>query len=297
MHARPFIVTLAALLMMSAAALVPQQTQQGARQGTPPTYHPDWSPVAFDPVPPPPGTDRLEPIGRPAPTQKIRPGGERFAGLELAPLPVKVPDGFTPIFNGQNLSGWHTSRSNIHGTTPNFFAMHGILLGTQSPLGSGGILISDRKYKNFELYMEIKPDWGCDSGFFFRTTEDGVAYQVSLDYLPTGMLGNVNGENGLTGVGGARGAGAATNQKRGGLFDDIKAWKREEWNAVRIRVEGETPHVQMWVNDTLITDFTDVKNNAVNGAWEAPIALQVHGLQRWRPGGFWRWRNIGVKEL
>src|SRR5262245_52320744 len=104
MHPRPFIVTIAALLMMSAVALVPQQ-QQG--QGTP-TYRPDWSPVPFEPVPPPPGTDKLEPIGRPAPTQKIRSGGERFAGLELAPLPIKVPDGFTPIFNGQNLSGWHT---------------------------------------------------------------------------------------------------------------------------------------------------------------------------------------------
>jgi hypothetical protein len=294
MYAKPFITLVAALLMMGAVTLVPQQQQQG--RGTP-TYHPDWSPAPFDPVPPPPGTDKLEPIGRPSPTQKIRPGGERFAGLELSPLPVKVPEGFTPIFNGQNLSGWHTSRTDIHGTTPNFFVMHGILLGTQSPLGSGGILLTDKKYKNFELYMEVKPDWGCDSGIFFRTTEDGVAYQVSLDYLPTGMLGAVNGENGLAGVGGPRGTGPATNQKRGGLFDDIKAWKREEWNAIRVRVEGNIPHVQMWVNDALVTDFTDVKNNAVDGIWEAPIAIQVHGLLRWRPGGFWRWRNIGIKEL
>jgi hypothetical protein len=109
-------------------------------------------------------------IGRPNPTQKIRTGGERFAGLELSPLPVKVPE--------------------------------------------------------------------------------------------------------------------ATNQKRGGLFDDIKAWKREEWNAIRLRVEGDIPHVQMWVNDALVTDFTDVKNSAVDWMWEAPIAIQVHGLLRWRPGGF-----------
>ena len=79
--------------------------------------------------------------------------------------------------------------------------------------------------------MEVKPDWGCDSGLFFRATEDGVAYQMTFDYLPTGMLGNVNGENGLAGVGGARGAAPPVNQKRGALFDDIKAWKREEWNA------------------------------------------------------------------
>src|SRR4030095_10128132 len=223
MRITPFVMTIVALLMMSATVLVPQD-QQGQRPA--PTYRPDWSPVASDRVPPPPAPDKLEPIGRPSATQKIRPGGERFAGLELAPLPVKVPDGFTPIFNGQNLSGWHTSRTNIHGTTPNFSVMHGVLLGTQSPLGSCGILITDKTYKNFELYMEVKPDWGCDSGLFFRATEDGVAYQVTLDYLPTGMLGNVNGENGLAGVGGGRGGGAAAAaQKRGGLFDDIKAWK------------------------------------------------------------------------
>jgi hypothetical protein len=153
-------------------------------------------------------------------------------------LPVKVPDGFTPIFNGQNLSGWHASRSNIHGTTPNFFAMHGVLLGTQSPLGSGGILITDKKYKNFELYMEVKPDWGCDSGVFFRATEDGVAYQVTLDYLPTGMLGNVNGENGLAGVGGGvaggrrrphrNAVGSSTTSRRGSARSGTRfdcAWK------------------------------------------------------------------------
>ena len=221
-----------------------------------------------------------------------------FIGNPMQPPAMHIPAGFTPIFNGKDLTGWHISTTNHHGTTPDFHVMHGMIVATQNPLGGGGILLTDKKYKNFELYMEVKPDWGCDSGLFFRATEDGVAYQVTLDYLPTGMLGNVNGENGLAGVGGGRGATApAGAQKRGGLFDDITAWKREEWNVIRLRVEGETPHVQMWVNDALVTDFTDVKNNAVNGMWEGPIAIQVHGLLRWRPGGFWRWRNMGIKEL
>ena len=30
----------------------------------------------------------------------------------------KVPEGFTPIFNGVNLTGWHPSRTNLHGTAP-----------------------------------------------------------------------------------------------------------------------------------------------------------------------------------
>ncbi|MBA2604307.1 MAG: DUF1080 domain-containing protein, partial [Acidobacteria bacterium] len=89
----------------------------------------------------------------------------------------KVPEGFTPIFNGKDLSGWHVSRTNHHGTTPEFRVVHGVIVGTQNPRGQGGILLTDRKYKNVEVYMEIKPDWGCDSGLFLRSSEAGEAYQ------------------------------------------------------------------------------------------------------------------------
>lgn len=78
----------------------------------------------------------------------------------------------------------------------------------------------------------------------------------------------------------------------------MKVWKRDDWNTVRVRMEGEIPHVTVWFNDVQITDFTDVANNAIGGITEGPIAIQVHGgPQRWVQGGFWRWRNIGIKEL
>ena len=35
----------------------------------------------------------------------------------VAPDPgPRIPDGFTPIFNGVDLTGWHVSRTNHHGT-------------------------------------------------------------------------------------------------------------------------------------------------------------------------------------
>ena len=43
-----------------------------------------------------------------------------FIGQERQPPPVTVPPGFTPIFNGKDLTGWHVSQTNHHGTTPNF---------------------------------------------------------------------------------------------------------------------------------------------------------------------------------
>jgi hypothetical protein len=281
----------------------------------------------------------------PAPSQPAPPTffPPNYIGNAIDPPSVTVPDGFTPIFNGRTLSGWHVSRTNHHGRTPDFYVLHGAIVATQNPLGGGGILLTDKKYKNFELYMEVKPDWGCDSGIFLRSTESGAAYQVTMDFLPNGGMGNVIGEGGMALAGRGRGAGrgnapgaAAVGpgtpargtaappsagppagqpgaaQGRGGrvagpppAFGEgnqanaawVKAWKRDDWNSVRVRMEGEIPHITVWFNDVQISDFTDTANSAIGGIVEGPIAIQVHGAARWVPGGFWRWRNIGIKEL
>src|SRR5512139_886566 len=47
--------------------------------------------------------------------------------------PAKIPVGFTPIFNGKDLTGWHVSKTNHHGTTPDYRVMHGVIVGTQQP--------------------------------------------------------------------------------------------------------------------------------------------------------------------
>ncbi len=199
-----------------------------------------------------------------------------------------IPDGFTEIYNGKDTAGWHVSRTNHHGTMPLFRVLDGILIGTQDPPGKGGILLTDKKYKNVEVFLEIKPDWGCDGGLFLRSSEAGEAYQVMLDYLPGGNMGGVYGER-LQGV-----TAAATETWR-------KAWKREEWNTVRARIEGDVPHIQVWINGELVTDFTDTGNHAKDGATDGMLAIQMHysndTTKRWVPGGFWRWRTIAVKEL
>jgi Domain of Unknown Function (DUF1080) len=218
----------------------------------------------------------------------------------------RIPAGFTPIFNGKDLTGWHVSRTNHHGTTPDYHVVNGVIVGTQNPRGKGGILLTDRKYKNFEVYIEVKPDWGCDSGLFLRSSEAGEAYQVTLDYLPGGGMGGIYGER-LTGVSGAGAAAAKMTpeqraeaaRQRAAVWQ--KAWKREAWNSVRARIEGDAPHIMVWINDVLITDFRDTANHAANGATDGMIAIQMHysdeKTPRWVDGGFWRWRVIAVKEL
>jgi hypothetical protein len=209
----------------------------------------------------------------------------------------KIPEGFTSIFNGQDLTGWHVSKTNHHGTTPDYRVVHGLIVGTQNPKGKGGILLTDKKYKNFEVYIEIKPDWGCDGGLFLRSSEAGEAYQVTLDYLTGGSMGGIYGER-LTGV---QGGGRGGPPPPANVQPWQSVWKREAWNTVRARIEGDVPHIQVWINDQLVRDFTDTANHAANGATDGMIAIQMHysdeKTQRWVDGGFWRWRVIAVKEL
>ena len=216
----------------------------------------------------------------------------------------KVPEGFTPIFNGTDLTGWHVSKTNHHGTTPDYRVVHGLIVGTQNPRGKGGILLTDKKYKNFEVYIEVKPDWGCDSGLFLRSSEAGEAYQVTLDYLPGGSMGGIYGER-LTGLANAAEVTLTPEERQARARQRTeawqKAWKREAWNSVRARIEGDVPHITVWINDQLVNDFTDTANHAANGAADGMIAIQMHYTDaktpRWVDGGFWRWRVIAVKEL
>jgi hypothetical protein len=230
-----------------------------------------------------------------------------YRAVSIEPPAPQVPDGFTPIFNGRDLTGWHISKEARHGVQPDFHVSQGMILGTQKPLGSGGLLLTDKKYKNFELYFEAKPDWGCDSGVFFRTTETGVAYQITMDYLPGGSMGRMIGEGGFQ-TGPARAATPPTAPAAPSApppatpmaSNDagMKAWKPFDWNTVRIRVEGEVPHATVWINGIQISDAIDTENHALGGMLDGPIAIQIHGGPvRWQPGGFWRWRNIGIKVL
>jgi hypothetical protein len=211
----------------------------------------------------------------------------------LAPLRAeigKIPPGFKPVFNGKDLKGWHVSRTNHHGTTLNARVEDGMLVIGQNPIGEGGILLTDKRYRDFELYLEVKPDWGCDGGIFLRSNEEGNAYQITIDYMPRNTVGAFITE----GIPAMNGKG----QRR--PPDWTKIWKRDEWNSFRIRMTGEAPHVVIWMNGEQIVDYTDDKNHALSGP-DGMIAIQQHFTNattpRSVPGGVHRFRNIAIKEL
>lgn len=208
---------------------------------------------------------------------------------------AQKPEGFKSIFNGRNLSGWHTSRTSHQGTTGNFFVEDGAIVLKQNPYGQGGVLLTNKKYKNFELYVEVKIDSFCNGGIFLRSSESGQAYQVELA-LP-GATGSLFGE-------------AMSVSKPAEAKALSQVWKPGDWNAFRIRMTGETPTVSLWVNGVLMWEVTQPKNDFTAGAVEGYIGLQSHWTAlyedipngfhmpgAWRPDGAHRFRNIAIREL
>ena len=199
-------------------------------------------------------------------------------------LGAQIPDGFEPIFNGRNIAGWRMSLSNHHGDTREWRVYDGALTGKQDRPGNGGILLTDQSFGDFELHLELKPDYGCDGGVFLRSNESGQAYQVMLDYLDGGNVGGIFGE-GLEGLDVVQSEGWS------------EVWKEDSWNAMRIRIEGAAPHIQVWLNGAQIVDFQDTENRLPSGKAEGSIAVQVHGGSRCRPGLEHRFRGLAVREL
>ncbi|KAA5543296.1 3-keto-disaccharide hydrolase [Adhaeribacter rhizoryzae] len=209
---------------------------------------------------------------------------------------AQIPAGYKRIFNGKNLKGWHISRTTHQGTTPSVQVKDGAIVLTQQPFGQGGVLLSDKKYKNFELYLEAKIDSFTNGGIFIRSSESGIAYQIELDDAAN-STGNLLGER-------------MPVSKPMRATDRAKVWRPNDWNSFRIRMVGEVPHITLWINGVQMWDVTQPKNDFTAGATTGMIGLQSHWttlfspaevswniLDSWAPGAVHRFRNIAVKEL
>jgi hypothetical protein len=211
--------------------------------------------------------------------------------------------GFQPIFDGKTLQGWHVSSKTGHGTGGRWVAQDGAIVGSQDKPGNGGIIITDKQYGNFEIALEMRNDFGPDSGLFLRSTERGQAYQAMIDYHVGGNLMGIYGE-GLSG---------GISVMNFGFLDkpseirEIKCpfplpvspekwpafWKHGRWNEFRARIEGNPPKIATWINGVKFMEWSDKEKRHPD---KGGIALQVHG------GGdftkqFVRYRKIRIKEL
>jgi hypothetical protein len=244
-------------------------------------------------------------------------GGAFLLALTVLTLPTaateKKKDGFVSIFDGKSLDGWHVSAKSSHSNKSKnksggkWAVTDGYITGSQDEPGNGGLIITDKKYKNVEVVLEMKNDFGLDSGLFLRSTEDGKAYQAMIDYYEGGNLMGIYGE----GIGGFHYRNFTFLKSPDKIKADLqgkgatplpvepekwaKFWKVDDWNELKARIEGNPPKVTTWINGVKFMEWSDEKKRLAD---DGHIALQVHGGA---PDRFFnksvRYRNIRVKEL
>jgi hypothetical protein len=217
--------------------------------------------------------------------------------------------GFKSIFDGKTLKGWHVSADSGHSGASGhksggrWVVEDGAIVGSQDVPGNGGLLITDEAYGDFEVALEMRNDFGPDSGLFLRSTDKGQAYQAMIDYHADGNLMGVYGE-GLSGDIHARNFDFLDSPEK--IKEHEAAfrlpvtpdkwpdfWKHGQWNELRARISGNPPTIVTWIKGVKFMEFTDKEKRHHD---KGCIALQVHG------GGdftklFVRYRNLRVKVL
>ena len=275
---------------------------------------------------------------------------ELLTRLALVPAILAIPRGdllgnpsietregkYVSLFDGKSLAGWHTNKEKIvHGTGGRWAVEKGMIICEQDPpnSGNGGILMTDKKYGDFELEIDLMPDWGIDSGVFIRTNEQGECFQIYVDYHNSGLIAFISTEEKdgdrmyirqfcIDGIlddrGNLTGFKTMPDPRDVAWKPDYlryhcspeewkKAWKIGKWNTLRVRCTGKYPRITTWLNKVMIMDFDGEtcpsplykkeKLTEMLGR-EGHIGLQIHGgIGAWKEGALGRWKNIRIKEL
>lgn len=234
-----------------------------------------------------------------------------------------------PLFDGKTLHGWHKNPQKIgHGTGGCWEVLDGAICGEQDPPGSGngGILLTDRTFGDFDLSLDLRPDFGVDSGLFLRSNDRGQCIQMMVDYHERGNVGHIYGE-GLGGfsarpysIRGVMQDGKLTGFTSEPLADYpahpatytcapeewIRAWRIEDWNSARVLCTGAIPRITTWINDLKVCELDlatwkhpkyDREKVAATLGRAGSIAVQVHGGKGWPVGARCRWKNFRIREL
>jgi hypothetical protein len=244
-------------------------------------------------------------------------GGSLTQGQGRTTITGRGEKGYVSIFDGKTLTGWHVSAKSGHSSKSKhtsggrWVVEDGAITGSQDIPGNGGIVITDKQdYRNFEVVLEMRNDFGPDSGLFLRSNDKGQAFQAMIDYHVNGNLMGVYGE-GIGGFG-TRNFTFTDPKDPGKIKEDKsvfklpvppdewpKFWKHGEWNELKARIEGDPAKITTWIKGVKFMEWTDEKKRPQHG--QGGIALQVHGGTYGGPGDltklYVRYRNIRVKIL
>lgn len=208
------------------------------------------------------------------------------------------PAGFTALFNGKDLAGWHgvstedprkiqalsdedraAKRSKSLDDIRQHWSVQGVDLVND---GLGLYLTTDKDYDHYELWIDYKTVPKADSGIYLKGTP-----QVQIwDYTDPSKFG----------IGADKGSGGLWNNRAGKPGKDPLVLADKpfgEWNRFHIVQVGArtTIHLndKLVVDDAILENYFD-KDRATPLIPKGPIQLQTHG-------GEIRWKNVFLREI
>ena len=210
---------------------------------------------------------------------------------------VKPPEGFTPLFNGTDLSGWrgrphYDPRKEAEGSpeerskrqqdwnadlAAHWKVENGVIIND----GKGVYLTTPADYGDFELLVDWMFPVACgDSGIYLRGNPQVQIWDPDCER--DNKHGNQKGSGGLWNNPGDSPA----------RFPLVKADKPiGQWNTFRIRMQGD--RVNVVLNDKVVVDNQPLANFFAKGEplpARGPIQIQTHGAPM-------HVRNVFIREL
>lgn len=180
----------------------------------------------------------------------------------------KDEEGFVPLFNGKDLSGWHVMGTQSWEVKDGVLICHG---------KGGGWLRTEREYENFILRLEYRISKGGNSGIFIRTSLKGRQSQTGMEVQILDSYGR-----------------KPTTTTAGAIYGVVAPTKEAskpagEWNEVEITCDGS--RVTVILNGEKIIDVNmDEHPQLKERLRKGYIGLQNHG-------SYVEFRNIRIKEL
>lgn len=191
------------------------------------------------------------------------------------------------LFDGKSLTGWVQKGGRYDGNA-RWSVEGGCLTGREGPNRAGGLIYTEKLYRNFHFSCQVQISHPFDSGIFLRMVprQQGKGpkrdrgMQVTLDYRPGGEIAGIYSDGWLM------------HNK------EIKErFKKDAFNKVEVRCTGDDLHTQVWLNGEKVCDYKVPQDKQAGFAPMGRIGLQVHGARGDPQTHSVRFKDITIVEL